>query len=241
MKTKQLLIFLFGMCAFYSYCQSSLLKYPNLTKMSLDEFFMDWKNYSDSVYSNNVIEDSVLADIIRREYAEDWLINDEEQDTIVPQYRVYPEEIRVERYYLDVDTVKAKLELGFPSYIPELKKSQYVVYGITPFSLHRGLYINSRIYKVLSAFAGGLKDGYKITKINKDNVRHLKRYISVNYGHWGGYWWFTSFPMVTDIFYANNLIAVARRTSWCTGDVIWYVRENDNFVRRKEPVNYWIE
>lgn len=35
----------------------------------------------------------------------------------------------------------------------------------------------------------------------------LKRYIPVDYGHWGGYWWFTSFPLITNICYADNLIA----------------------------------
>ena len=58
---KMMLAFLFGMAALFCCGQSFLLKYPNLTKRNLSEFFLDWKVYSDSVYSNNVVEDSVLA------------------------------------------------------------------------------------------------------------------------------------------------------------------------------------
>ena len=32
-----------------------------------------------------------------------------------------------------------------------------------------------------------------------------------------------------------------RRTSWCTGDVIWYVKENGKFVRYPEPIVDWME
>lgn len=238
---KMMLAFLFGMAALFCCGQSFLLKYPNLTKRNLSEFFLDWKAYSDSIYLNNIIEDSVLADVIRYECAKHCFFTTDTQNIIVPIYRVYPKTIRVERYYSDIDTTMAKLNLGFPLYTPEMEEEQYAVDSITPILSRRELYITAGIDKILSAFVGGLKNGDKITRIQKGNVRRLREYIPVNYGHWGDYWWFTSFPMITDIFYANNLIAVARRTSWCSGDVIWYVRENNKFIRRKESVSNWIE
>ena len=158
-----------------------------------------------------------------------------------PQYNVSPQTIEIERYYLDVDAVMAKLCLGFPEFIEDLKDEQYVVDSVTPVLPWRGLYLTSDINKKLSSFAGGLKNGDKIGKINKKNVNKLKKYIPVDYGHWGGYWWFTSFPIITNIRYAENLIAVSRRTSWWTGDVICYVKENGKFIRRPEPITSWVE
>lgn len=158
-----------------------------------------------------------------------------------PRYFVFPQYIKVERYYIDVDTVMAKHEFGFPSFIPDMKDNQYIVDSITPILPHGGLYLTSDINKTLSTFVGGLKRGDKIAKINKRNVGKLEKYIPVDYGHWGGYWWFTSFPLITNICYANNLIAVMRRTSWCTGDVIWYVKGNGKFVRYPEPIVDWME
>lgn len=135
----------------------------------------------------------------------------------------------------------AKSSQGFPVYIPDMKREQYSVDTITPDIPRGGLYLTSGIRKVLSEFAGGLKKKNVITEINKSNVKKLKKYIPVAYGHWGGYWWFVSFPIINGICYSDNLIAIMRRTSWCTGDVIWYVKENGKFVRRLQPVSAWIE
>ena len=232
------LITLLTLTAFISSGQTFLTKYPKLTKKNLNEFFYDWKAYSDSIDTNNVIADSVLMDIIMWNNASFWL---EGHPTRTPKYNVIPQEIEVERYHLDVDTVMAKLCLGFPEFIEDLKDDQYVVDSVTPVLPWRVLYLTSGINKKLSSFAGGLKNGDKIGKIHKKNIKEIKKYIPVDYGHWGGYWWFTSFPIITNIRYADNLIAVMRRTSWWTGDVIWYVKENGQFVRRTEPITTWVE
>lgn len=135
----------------------------------------------------------------------------------------------------------ARLCLGFLEFIEDLKDEQYDVDSVTPVLPWRGLYLTPDINKKLSSFAGGLKNGDKIGNINKKNVKILKKYIPVDYGHWGGYWWFISFPIITNIRYADNLIAVMRRTSWWTGDVIWYVKEDGKFIRRPEPITSWVE
>ena len=218
--------------------QEFLSKYPELTTKNLSKFFSDWKAYSDSVDRNNVVVDSVIQDIIMWNNATFWL---EGHPNGTPRYNVIPQEIEVERYYLDVDTAMARLCFGFPEFIPDLKAEQYVVDSVTPALPCRGLYLTSDINRKLSAFSGGLKNGDKLRKINKKNVRKLKNYIPVDYGHWGGYWWFTSFPIITNIRYADNLIAVMRRTSWWTGDVIWYVKENGQYVRRLDPISAWVE
>lgn len=152
-----------------------------------------------------------------------------------------PQYIEVERYYLDVDTTVFSPRYGFPYYYSELPDNEYRIDSIIPQLPYRGLYLTSDISKTLSTFVGGCRNGDKIEKINKGNLKTLKKYIPVDYRHWGGYWWFTSFPLITNICYANNLIAVKIRTSWWTGEETWYIKENDKFVRREEPSGEWIE
>ncbi|MDE5608323.1 MAG: hypothetical protein K2I64_05265 [Muribaculaceae bacterium] len=114
--------------------------------------------------------------------------------------------------------------------------------SITPRLPDCGLYITPDIRRALSIFAGGVRlDDNTISKTNEGNVDELRKYIPVNYGHWGGYWWFTSFPMITSIKCANNLIVIYRRTTWCNGDEIWYIKENGQFLQEPEPINSWIE
>ena len=243
MKSRIITILFLGLTTFVCSGQSFLLEYPKLTKKNLSEFFLDWEAYSDSIALKATKNDSLIDEIVRTEYA--TMLSEGRLGVtgkkVSPRYIVFPQYIKVERYYIDVDTVMARYEFGFPSFIPDMKDNQYTVDSITPILSHGGLYLTSDVDKILSTFVGGLKKGDEFEKINKRSVRKMGKYIPVHYGHWGGYWWFTSFPLITDICYANNLIAVMRRTSWCTGDVIWYVKENGKFVRYPEPIIDWIE
>lgn len=218
--------------------QSFLSKYQKLTRSDLSEFIRDWEVYSDSVASKATINDSLIRMIVR---SETEIMNIEVAKEASMLHYVTRRYIKVERYDLDVDTVFAKSYLGFPSYIPEMKDEQYSVDSITPPLPQGGLYLTSDIGKKLSMFAGGLIKNDNIQKIHKKNLSEIRKYIPADYGHWGGYWWFTSFPLITDICYANNLIAVFRRTSWCTGDVIWYVKKDGKYVKRATPISSWVE
>lgn len=234
---KAIFTLIFSIATLLCYGQSFLSEYPKLTTQNLDEFFIDWKSYSDSIASKATKYNDLIDSIQGIEYAPKMPQEDSSRYFVLPQY------IKIERYYMDVDTVVAKIDLGFPSFIPDLKDNQYTVDSITPIppQSDKILYLTSDIYKVLSEFAGGLKKRKKTTKINESHIQELKKYISVEYGHWGGYWWFTSFPAITGICYTNNLIAVMRRTSWSTGDVIWYTKVNDKFRKQPYPVSTWIE
>ena len=235
---KNISLVLLVLTVFISNGQTFLSKYPELTKNNLNEFFLDWKAYSDSISSNNAIADSLIADIIMWNNS---AIESEDHTETTSKYIVSPQIVSVERYYLDVDTVMAKYDFGFPNFIPHLKDEQYVVDSVTPVLPCSGLYLTKKIDWKLSKFAGGLKNGDTLGEISQENVNELKKYIPADYGHWGGYWWFTTFPIITHISYADNLIAVMRRTSWWTGDVIWYVNENGKFIRRPEPIISWCE
>lgn len=220
--------------------QSFLSNYTELNQNNLSDFFLDWKSYSDSIAVMVINKDSLIEGIVSKEYQYQ---QEENQVDESGRYIVVPKYIKVERYRHDVDTTD---NYSFDSFFyehPRLKNDGYSIDTITPRLPHRGLYLTIDIRNLLSQFLGGIvqSDTGTTSEINEDNVKALKRYISVYYGHWGGYWWFTSFPLITKIFYANNLIAVMRRTSWYDGDEIWYVKKGGKFVKLPEPLGRWIE
>lgn len=224
--------------------QSFLSKYPRLTKKNLSEFFSDWEAYSDSVASRAVKNDSLIDMVVAYNYLSMQL----EGGTFLtgknaaPKYHVIPQYINVERYYLGVDTTVFNPRYGFPYHYSELKNNEYRIDSIIPQLTYRGLYLTSDIRKTLSTFVGGCRNGDKIEKINEGNLKALMKYIPLGgHGHWCGYWLFTSFPQITTICYANNLIAVKISKSWFCGEETWYIKDNGKFVRREEPAGVWIE
>lgn len=195
--------------------QNFLSKYPNLTKKNLSEFFSDWKAYSDSVASLAIKNDSLINMAVCVNYLPRMLEGyrpEKEKYIVVPQY------IKIERYYIDVDTSVYNPRFGFPYHYSDQKVNEYRIDSIISQLPYQGLYLTSDIDKALASFIGGLRQGDKTGKINKSNLKRLKKYIPVDYGHWGGYWWFTSFPLITNICQADNLLVIKRRTSWCSGD-----------------------
>lgn len=131
---KAIFTLIFSIATLLGYGQSFLSEYPKLTTQNLEEFFIAWKSYSDSIASKATKYDNLIDSIQGIEYA--------------PK-------------------------------MPQENPSRYFV---------------------------------------------LPQYIKI-----------------TEICYANNLIAVMRRTSWSTGDVIWYIKVNDKFVRQPVPVCEWVE
>lgn len=243
MKNKIFITIMLTLSAIVCSGQSFLSRYPKLTKKNLSEFFSDWEAYSDSIASRAVKNDSLIDMVVAYNYRPKELERRAclSGKNAVPKYHVVPQYIDVERYYLDVDTTVFNPRYGFPNYYSELTDNEYRIDSIIPQLPYRGLYLTSDISKTLSTFVGGCRNGDKIEKINKGNLKILKKYIPVDYGHWGGYWWFTSFPLITNICYADNLIAVKIRTSWWTGEETWYIKKDDEFVRREEPAGEWTE
>lgn len=244
MRKKIFITLMLGLVTLVCSGQSFLSKYPKLTKKNLSEFFSDWEAYSDSIASRAVKNDSLIDMVVAYNYLSMQL----EGRTCMygkdapPKYHVVPQYIDVERYYLDVDTTVFSPRYGFPYHYSELKDNEYRIDSIIPQLPYRGLYLTSDISKTLSTFVGGWTKGDKIEKINKGNLKILKKYIPLSgHGHWCGYWWFTSFPMIRNICYANNLIAVKIKTGWFCGEETWYIKDNGKFVRREEPAGEWIE
>lgn len=208
-----------------------LSKYPKLTKKNLNEFFSDWKVYSDSLALMAVKNDSLIDMVVAYNYLPMQLEGTTYRSgkDAPPKYHVVPQYIDVERYYMDVDTTVFNPRYGFPNYYSELTDNEYRIDSIIPQLPYRGLYLTSDISETLSTFVGGCRNGDKIEKINKGNLKILKKYIPLGgHGHWCGYWLFTSFPLITNICYADNLIAVKIRTSWWTGEETWYIKRMMN-------------
>lgn len=224
--------------------QSFLSKYPKLTKKNINEFFSDWETYSDSIASRAVKNDSLIDMVVAYNYRPKELERRAclSGKNAVPKYHVVPQYIDVERYYMDVDTTVFSPRYGFPYYYSELPDNEYRIDSIIPQLPYRGLYLTSDISETLSTFVGGCRNGDKIEKINKGNLKALKKYIPLDgHGHWsGGNWCFESFPLITKICYANNLIAVKINTAWFCGEETWYIKDNGKFVRREEPAGKWI-
>lgn len=79
------------------------------------------------------------------------------------------------------------------------------------------------------------------TDIDFDNLRELEKYIQAAYDHWGGYWWFTTFPAILDIYYANDEIYINKKYTFSTGTSYVYKKVDGNFLGNKEAVGYWIQ
>lgn len=230
------------LCALTSGAQSFIDKFPKLTKENLPEFFVAWENYSDSVARKNVINDTVLAKVLKQEIS---LIKfDGKGDSLVgklPKFYVVPEMINVERYRIDIDTLEARENYGFPSYLPPMEEGKYENYKVTPDLPEQALYYMEALDKPLWEFLGGTSISGEYVETDWDNFKLIEKYIPVFHGHWGGYWWCYSLPLINSIIYYDNVIVVARRTSWHTGDVIWYVKGPDGFVRDGVSRGEWIE
>lgn len=149
--------------------QSFLSKYPKLTKKNLNEFFSDWKVYSDSLALMAVKNDSLIDMVVAYNYLPMQLEGTTYRSgkDAPPKYHVVPQYIDVERYYMDVDTTVFNPRYGFPNYYSELTDNEYRIDSIIPQLPYRGLYLTSDISETLSTFVGGCRNGDKIEKINK--------------------------------------------------------------------------
>lgn len=177
MKNKIFITIMLALSTFVCSGQSFLSRYPKLTKKNLSEFFSDWEAYSDSIASRAVKNDSLIDMVVAYNYLPMQLEGTTYRfgKNAPPKYHVMPHYINVERYYMDVDTTVFNPRYGFPYHYPELKDNEYRIDSIIPQLPYRGLYLTSDISKTLSTFVGGCRKGDKIEKINKGNLKILKK------------------------------------------------------------------
>lgn len=216
--------------------QSFLTSYPSLTIKNLPDFFADWKIYSDSVAAcvptEGPLYKIMMEQQINKINEEGALIyNPTEDKEITPKYNVVYEQIPVYRYYRDDSHSDI-------SNRESLKEDS--TYYVTPPLPENGLYLTQSIKDLLNNFIGGIRKDDTITERSDTNILAILHYIPLAPGHWGGYWWYCSFPHITYIKYANNQIAVNVRCSWHNGYEVEYVKERDDYIF-KGYLSSWIE
>lgn len=205
--------------------------FPELTNNSQPEFIREWKNLSYSINndtSRNMVVDEILSHLL-------------EVDT-ANLYTVLPEYVHYKTLNCDIDTTKEKFQ---DEVFDKLwySKSEFIPDSITPvLSWYVPvLYINRNIYKLLSVFIGAVDVGDGWIPLNVENLRMLRKYINTSYGHWGGYWWFESFPIIQMLTFFENLVYIDIRDNYCEGhDFLLFINDGKVDFKRHELYT-WIE
>ena len=220
-------------------CNGQPNQTSRLTERNLPKFFKEWKENSDRLAAEKHTTDTLITTILSHEFS---LSNQPQtsDEGITPQYRVVLLKIYIYRYGMEADTTGSINGLSYRHFEYEAME-EYETDSITPPLPLEGLYLTPKEETQLSQFLGGLKSADTLSTINEANVRKLRHYIPVTYGHWGGYWWFYSFPQIQIIIVTHNVIILGRRTSWFEGDEIWYFKVGDRFIRDNTPKGIWIE
>lgn len=218
--------------------QSFLKKYPDLKIEDLPDFFADWKAYSDSVAVKAISDGPIYKVVTEQEIDKinaKVTTNFNGGRDIIPKYNVVYQLVRVSRY----NAGRSSSELLYGKLGGQPLKADSV-YNVTPPLPKDGLYLTRSIVDRLGEFIGGKRHGDTITERLESNIYALQHYIPVSPGHWGGYWWFCSFPMITGINYADNRIVVKIRNSWHNGCDVEYLKEQGEFAFNSYLTG-WIE
>lgn len=156
------------------------------------------------------------------------------------KYMVLPLSIYNTSYSLNRDSLRKLngekkktyiIESG--KFVPVIKNSKNV------------LYLNDSIENMLTKFVGGYwkdREREKIISINKKRLSMVRKFIPAIYGHWGGYWWFQSMPLVCGVIDYPEGLVVSYRNGWCTGSDSFF---DNKQLREQNPkeirISSWME
>lgn len=190
--------------------QDFLLKYNCLSEKNIDNFFKDWKLWSDKMreYSTNGSYNALFNQVY--EHYSYYKDNDTTEFISLPSY------IEVRYYstkYNKLDWGLADVTIDSVSKITRGETFIPSLYG--PASL-RTLYLTPQIRSLLTEYIGVGE------LINEEREREISKRIQTHYGHWGGYWWLTSMPTIYGFHFASDGIVVVARTSFASGDKLFY-------------------
>lgn len=148
-------------------------KYSKLDNENIDVFIDDWEEWSGRVAAS--LEYNRFDEVVGR-------CLDYFEITKSPHnYLTLPANIPVSVQKKDID------------YTPHVKCNKPVLY-VTP-------EIDSLIFPYLGGVNPedylGTSDGY--VHVNPDNIEHLKNIIPFEYGHWSGYWYLETMPIINRI------------------------------------------
>ena len=220
-------------------------KYDSLTDKNFNSFLKDWEEWSAQM--NALSQDSLLNAILTKVYTE----YSAEKGEDACAFLSFSDNIEVRKYPGNSKDYPANQEDAWQSDEDDywdymMKASERYCYVPSISSDKEILYISPRIQSLLSLYVGGVceseEDDFmnyeKWTKINEDRLSKLRRLVHVDRGHWGGHWHFKTMPIVFSIFLFDDGYVVDMRTSWCTGETVYYP-----FDPSKEIViqSEWIE
>lgn len=208
--------------------QSFLLKYRSLSEQNIEDFFMDWKQWSDKMrkYSVNDSYNSLFNQVYKQ-----YPFHKEADTT---EFVTLPSYIEARSYSLisdnlgwgmeDVDRYTAAKIIKGETFVPSL-------YGTAS---QRTLYMTPQIDSLLSEYLGGVDD----YPINEERERQIGKRIQTCCGHWGGYWHLTYMPTIKAFHFTRDGVVVVARTSFASGDRLFFPISHP-----EEPtiIDCWIE
>lgn len=219
-------------------------KYDSLTRTNFEAFLKEWEQWSSQMSS--ISKDSLLNTILTKvntEYSSN-------KDIDSCAFLSFSDNIEIRRYQGKVYDYPANQEDVWQDrdecWEYMMKASERYCYVPSISSDKKVLYISPRIQRLLSLYIGGVceseeddfMDYEKWTKINEDRLSQLRRLIHVDRGHWGGHWHFKTMPIVFSIFLFDDGYVVDMRTSWCSGETVFYPLDQS---KEKVVLSSWIE
>ena len=206
--------------------QEFLLKYKSLSEKNIDDFFKDWKLWSDKMreYSTNDSYNALFNQVY--EHYPSY------KETDTTEFISLPSNIEVRYYSSEYD----KLDWGMADItrrsFPKVTKGETFIPSLYGSASLRTLYLTHQIDSLLTEYLGVDE------LINEEREKEIGRRIQTHYGHWGGYWWLTSMPTIDGIHFTTDGILVIARTSFASGDYLFY--PNGHYEEVTE-ISGWIE
>lgn len=206
--------------------QDFLQKYRTLSEKNIDDFFKDWKQWSDKMreYSTN---DSYNA-LFNQVYEHYPFFK--EADTT--EFISLPSNIEVRYYSTEYDKLDWGMAVIRRRSFPKVTKGETFIPSLYGSASLRTLYLTHQIDSLLTEYLGVDE------LINEEREKEIGRRIQTHYGHWGGYWWLTSMPTIYGFHYTTDGILVIARTGFASGDYLFY--PNGHYEEVTE-ISGWIE
>lgn len=206
--------------------QSFLLKYKCLSEQNIDDFFKDWKLWSDKMRENSMNGSyNTLFNQVYEHYPS-------HKETDTTEFITLPSYVEVRYYSSEYD----KLDWGMTDItrdsFSKITKGETFVPSLYGSASSRTLYLTPHIDSLLTEYLGVGKS------INEEREQEIGKRIQIHYGHWGGYWWLTSMPTINRFHVTSDGILVIARTSFASGEHLSFPNSHSGNVT---IVSSWIE
>lgn len=215
------------------FSQDFLNRYPQLDENNIENFFKDWKHYSDSCANNIVIKDTIVFNFVNKMLDTTKFRMTNFVSKIKSKYIVLDKEIDLIRY--PTSYIKDGRDSLF-------KYKAYDTITITP-KIHGDiLYLTKEIHFKLMRFIGP-NDTFKhnskyiIKNVDKERLSLLQKYIVAASIPWD-VWIFSTYPKIREIRAGKDWLEIMTDLGAC-GELITYYLDDDEIVD-SEITGEWI-